>query len=244
MICVAAVGLGGLTGTYVLPDASPARTAPVPSTSVVTPTTRPTATPSPSLTPSPSPSPAKRLTESDLLSVRSFADQSVAVTSYPQGGKTDPSMDATLCVADDPHAGKRTLHDLTGHDPTLQGYWTETDDGYAAGQLASTADDPADAEDSVTALVAAQRPCLAAKPGHWVLGPARTADFSSTRSATWFGYFPDEQNTEGRAPDDVEPCGGTLVARNGARFTVVNVRMCLDEGQLAGLSEAASERLG
>lgn len=255
LVCAAALGLGSLTGAYVLPAGSSGAPAATPTSAASTaspaqvpigPT--PSRTPTPSVTPNPtpssSPSPAKRLSEDDLLSVGSFADQSVSVTSFPQGTRVDRSADATLCVSDDAHAGKRTLRDITGHDPLLQGYWTQDDDGYAAGQLLAEAEDPAGAEASVARLVAAQQRCLEAAPGHWVLGAPRTADFSSTRSATWFGFFPDEQNTSGRAPDDVEPCGGTLLARNGARFTVVNVRMCLDGTQLSGLAAAASERLG
>lgn len=243
LVCVAAVGLGGLTGAYVLPAESPS--SPTPSSSVATPTASPTPTPSPtaSASPSPAPSPTERLSESDLLSVGSFADQSVSVDYESQHGQVDRTGDATSCVDDDVHK-TGTLKKLSGYDPVLEGDWVQTGVGDEARQLVAVADDPAGAERSIGRLLASLQECQQAKPGHYVLGPASTENFSSTRSATWVGFYAAGQNTTGRAPEGVEPCGGTLLARNGARFTSVIVFMCLDQTQLAGLAAAASERLG
>lgn len=259
-VWAAALALGGLTGAYVLPAGGlPGSLPSTPSTPSVTgPTTQtgaPTTTPAPApprseppsttptATPSPAPSPPRRITEDDLLSVRSFADQSVSVSYESRHGETDRTQDATSCVDDDVHK-TGTLKKTTGYDPALAGIWVQTDIGDETRQLVATADDPAAAEKSVARLVAALAVCQEAEPGHYVLGAATTENFSSTRSATWVGFYPDEQNTTGRAPDGVEPCGGTLLARNGSRFTAVTVSMCLDGSQLAGLAAAASKRLG
>lgn len=233
----AAVVLGGAGGLLV-PLADPgAVPSPAPAPRRATPTS------TPSQSPSPSPSPSERLAEGDLLSVRSFADESVPVTYESQHGTADRTIDATSCVDDDVHQ-TGTLKKLTGHDPVLEGDWTQTDTGNQARQLVGVADDPADAAESVARLVGAMTSCQEAPPGHYVLGSASTESFSSTRSATWVGFYPADQNTSGRAPEGVEPCGGTVLARNGARFTTVTVSMCLDGPQLAGLARSASERLG
>ena len=249
LVCVAAIGLGSLTGAYVLPGAGGVDTPASPSTTAApnrpptsaTPT--PTAGPTPSVSPSTSPPATRAPSESDLLSVRSFADQSVEVAYLSQHGKADRTGDATSCVDDDVHQ-TATLKKITGYDPVLEGDWAQTDVGDEARQLVAVAEDAAGAETSVARLLAAMTTCQKAEPGHVVLGPATTENFSSTRSASWVGFYADEQNTTGRAPEGVEPCGGTLLARNGARFTTVIVFMCLDSTQLAGLAAAASERLG
>ena len=227
-VWAAAVALGGLTGAYALPDVGAHAPPTAPSTA--------------SATPSPSPSPTRRLTEDDLLSVRSFADESVAVVDESDG-KVTRDVDATSCVDDDVHK-TGTLKKFTGYDVTLEGFWTQTDTGDGARQQVAAAADADEARKSVTRLVVAMESCQEATPGHVVLGLASTVTYSPTRSATWVGRFTEEQNTTGRAPKDAQPCGGTVLARNGARFTAVNVYMCLDGAQLAGLAESASERLG
>ena len=201
----------------------------------------PSTTPSPSASPSPSPSQPPP-TRADLLSVRSFAQVLTPVVDASPA-KPDRTIDATSCVSDDVHATS-TLEKITGHEPVLEGDWQEVDDGTTNRQLVAVADDDEDARESVTRLAISMQACEEATPGHFVVGQPSTQNYSPTRSATSVGYYPDALNRSGRAPTDAEPCGGTLLARNGTRFTSVVVSSCLDGAQLAQLADTASERLG
>lgn len=221
---------------------APGASSPTP-VAPVTPSASPSTSASPSASASPSPSPSQPPpTRADLLSVRSFAQVLTAVVDASPA-KPDRSIDATSCVSDDVHA-TATLKKITGHDPVLEGDWQEVDDGTTNRQLVAVADDEEDARESVTRLAISMQACEEATPGHFVVGQPSTHNFSPTRSGTSVGYYPDSLNRSGRAPTDVEPCGGTVLARNGTRFTTVVVDSCLDGAQLAELADTASERLG
>lgn len=180
---------------------------------------------------------------SDLVSVKAFQRAGFAVKVYPQNGNTSPDTAATACT-DERTTGARTLADVTGYDPELLGTWEGKNEDGTADQAVAMADSPASARSATDRLLAAERTCQHEPSSHWVRGAAHQQLLADGVWTSWLGTYPGKDNTDGQAPADTEPCGGVVIARNGLRFTVLEVYFCTDSEQLGILAEAAAKRLG
>lgn len=179
----------------------------------------------------------------DLLGVGAFRQAGLEVRVYPQNGNTAPEAPATECT-DLRTVGARTLADVTRVDPQLLGTWTEPSTTDTAAEKVAVAASPAEAETAARRLVAANATCQHRPVGQWVYGPQHRRQLSDGVWAVWQGRFADGENRTGEAPVGVASCGGVAVLRNGLRFAVLEVYMCLDEDQLGTLATAATRRLG
>lgn len=237
---IAAVVLGAGTGHFVLPDRDSVGWPPW-DTQQTTPPADGSASPTPETYPTDYD--RRPPTTADLASVKTFAKAGLDVRVDYVGKDQDAKSGATLC-SDQAGPGNRTLGDLTDYDPSLGGVWDDNDSDGTAYQLIAVADSPADAAVAAQQLVNSDSPCRHAKIGEPVLGEPRQQLIEPGVWAAWIGQYPGEQNTNGEAPADTEPCGGELILRNGQRFSVFEVYFCADTDQLGTLAVAAANRLG
>lgn len=262
LVAGGAVLLGTLTGVFLLPDRGAVLSGARPTPDVHVTGLAASATPSPTSGASPSrtarpssatarPTPSqpsatarsRPVTEANLLPVSAFSKAGLKVSVYPQNGNTMPDASVTSCIDERP-AGARTLHDITGRNPKVLGTWDEPATTNTAQQVVAEAESPALADTYTQRLVVAEAACQGEPRGHWVYGAVHTEDVAAGSSASWFGRYDGKQNTKGRAPTGVEPCGGVAVVHYGTHFGVLEVLMCADSEQLATLARAAARQLG
>lgn len=236
-VVAAALGLG--TGHYLLPDRS---TVQLPWSQASSPGGD-ASTPAPPPEAEPTDYAKKPPTDNDLVSVKAFKRAGYEVKVYPQNGNTSPDTAATACT-ESRTVGARTLGDVTGYDPAVLGTWDGKSSDETADQTIAMAGSPAEAKTATERLLAAETTCQHETPGHWLRGAAHQEVLAPGVWAAWLGTYAGDLNTTGQAPADTEPCGGVIFARNGQRFSVLEVYFCTDERQLQTLAEAAAKRLG
>lgn len=250
VILTSAVGLGLLTGRFVLPGHSaPGR--PSPTTGV--------AASSPG-TPSPTPKPADGpVTAGSLLAADAFTKAGVARPVHVRDRFGDGRYANAAC------AGEKTLGQTLGgpgahfrgfvtsentdpQDPTLA---VDIKDQVAR-EVAADAGTPTFAQNYAERLLLEEVPCQTEPAGHWVYGPTHTIDIygpthtvgvAADVTASWMGMYDGDLNTTGTAPRGKEPCGGIAVLRSGSHYGVLEVDTCLGAAAMTRIVRAAATRL-
>ncbi|MFS4092445.1 hypothetical protein [Streptomyces sp. AF1A] len=268
---VAAIGLGLLTGRFVLParsaPAAPRATPGTATTPRATPgaTTAPTGTPgsaaSSTATPgtaassggggSAAPKPANGpMTYQHLLAAAEFRKVGFTRRIYVRDRVGDGRYANAAC------AGEKTLGEtLGGPDAHFRGWVTTTKtDGsdptlavdigdQVAREVAGDAGSPALARNFAQRLLLEEVPCQQEPAGHWVYGPTRTIDVAPGITASWMGSYDGDLNTTGTAPRGKEPCGGVAILQNGSHYGVLEVDACLGTAAMTRIVRAAVTRL-
>ncbi|WP_306184789.1 hypothetical protein [Streptomyces sp. MK5] len=238
VILTAAVGLGLLTGRFVLPARS---TATVPSG----------ATPSSPGGGSPPPKPAAGpMTDRHLLPAAEFRKAGISRRIYVRDRVGDGSYANAAC------AGEKTLEQTLGtQDAHFRGLVTAkgTDDSdptlavdardQVAREVAADAGSPAMAQNFAQRLLLEEVPCQTEPATHWVYGPTHTIDVAPSITASWMGSYDGDLNTTGTAPRGKEPCGGIAVLRNGSHYGVLEVDACLGTADMTRIVRAAVTQL-
>lgn len=241
VILATAVGLGLLTGRFVLP----ARSAPA------TPTATPGATAS-----SPGSGPAALkpadgpMTDRHLLAAAEFRKAGFSRRIYVRDRVGDGNYANAACT------GEKTLEEtLGGSDAHFRGLVTSKETDPSDPTLALTIEDQvarevaADARSRALAQNYAQRllleevPCQTEPSGHWVYGPTHTIDVAPGVTASWMGTYDGDLNTTGTAPRGKQPCGGIAVLQNGSHYGVLEVDACLDTAAMTRIVRAAVTQL-
>ncbi|MFC1401247.1 MULTISPECIES: hypothetical protein [Streptacidiphilus] len=239
-VLAAAVGLGLVTGRFVLPAHSPAPSAPstAPSTSL------PGAG---SALPKAATGP---LTEQNLLAAAEFEAVGISQHIYVRDRVGDGTYANAAC------AGEKTLGEtLGGPGAHFRGLVTTTQTdptdptlavgsgGQVAREVAADALSQALAQNYTERLLLEEVPCQDEPAGHWVYGPTRTLDVAPGIAASWMGTYQGALNTAGAAPKDKEPCGGIAVLRSGTHYAFLQVNACLDTAAMTRIVRAAVVRL-
>ncbi|MFG2944251.1 hypothetical protein [Streptomyces adustus] len=238
VILATAVGLGLLTGRFVLP----ARSAPTAASG---------AAPSSPRSGSPAPKPASGpVTSRHLLPAAEFEEVGFTRRIRVRDRVGDGHYANAAC------AGEKTLEQTLGEedahfrelvttrktdagDPT-PGVDIEDD---VAHEVAAEARTPALARNYTQRLLLEEMPCQEAVPTHWVYGPTHTIDVTAGITASWLGAYDGDLNTTGTAPRGKEPCGGIAILRNGSHYGVLEVDACLDTAAMTHIVRAAVTRL-
>ncbi len=237
-ILAAAIGLGLVTGRFVLPARSPAPG---------TPTAAPSLPGAGSALPKAAAGP---LTEQNLLAAADFEAVGISQHIYVRDRVGDGNYANAAC------AGEKTLGETLGgpgahfrglvtttrtdpSDPTL----AVVNGGQVAREVAADAVSQALAQNYTERLLLEEVPCQDEPAGHWVYGPTRTLDVAPGIAASWMGTYEGNLNTAGAAPKDKEPCGGIAVLRNGTHYAFLQVDACLDTAAMTRIVRAAVTRL-
>ncbi|RKN43118.1 hypothetical protein [Streptomyces hoynatensis] len=265
VILAAAIGLGVLTGRFVLParssggsgtpqDAAPSapgRESPGrESPGQESPGREPTAHESPG-TGSPAPQPATGpMTEEHLLEVTTFEEAGITGHIRVRDRVGDGRYANAAC------AGEKTLGEtLGGPEAHFRGflqtaYADATDPTLAvdiedqvAREVAADAGSATLAENFAERLLLEEVPCQNEPATHWVYGPTQTIDVAPGITASWMGLYDGDLNTTGTAPQDQEPCGGIAILRNGSHYGVLEVNACLDTATMTRVVRTAVTRL-
>ncbi|MFF4398221.1 hypothetical protein [Streptomyces sp. NPDC001480] len=241
VILAAAVGLGLLTGRFVLP----ARSAPA------GPEATPGAAASSPGNGSPTPKPAGGpMTDRHLLAAAEFGKVGFSKHVYVRDRVGDGNYANAACTGEktlgetlggsDAHfRGLMTTKDADGSDPTM----ARSIDDQVAREVAADARSPALAQNFAERLLLEEVPCQEEPATHWVYGPTHTIDVAPRITASWMGYYDGDLNTTGTAPRGKEPCGGIAVLRNGSHYGVLEVDACLDTAAMTRIVRAAVTRL-
>ncbi|MFJ3305360.1 hypothetical protein ACIPSA_19980 [Streptomyces sp. NPDC086549] len=241
VILAVAVGLGLLTGRFVLP----ARSAPG------APTAMPSAAASSPGSGSPAPKPADGpMADRHLLAAAEFTKAGFSKRIYVRDRVGDGRYANAAC------AGEKTLGEtLGGPDAHFRGLVTtrDTDDSdptlavniedQVAREVAAEAESPALAQNFAQRLLLEEVPCQEEPAGHWVYGPTHTIDVAPGITASWMGSYDGDLNTAGTAPRGKEPCGGIAILRNGSHYGVLEVDACLDTAAMTRIVRAAVTQL-
>jgi hypothetical protein len=241
-VLAAAVGLGLLTGRFVLPARSPAPAAPT-----AAPTTAPSLASTGSALPKAATGP---LTEQNLLAAAEFEAVGISRRIYIRDRVGDGSYANAAC------AGEKTLGEtLGGPGAHFRGLVTTTrtdpadptlavdNGGQVAREVAADALSQALAQNYTERLLLEEVPCQDEPAGHWVYGPTRTLDVAPGIVASWMGTYQGDLNTAGAAPQDKEPCGGIAVLRSGTHYAFLQDDACLDTAATTRIVRAAVTRL-
>jgi hypothetical protein len=254
VILTAAIGLGLLTGRFVLPERSTRaapRTSAAPRVSAAATGTPGAARPSPRDGGSPKPKPAGGpMTDQHLLAADEFGKVGFGKRVYVRDRFGDGRYANAAC------AGEKTLGDtLGGPGAYFRGLVTsqDTDDSdptlavdikdQVAREVAADATSPALAQNYAERLLLEEVPCQSEPAGHWIYGPTHTIGVAPSITASWMGSYNGDLNTTGTAPRGKEPCGGIAVLRNGAHYGVLEVDACLDSAAMTRIVRAAVTRL-
>ncbi|GHJ39777.1 hypothetical protein [Streptomyces sp. TS71-3] len=238
VILAAAVGLGLLTGRFVLPARS-------------TTTVAPGAAPAPPGDGSAAPKPAGGpMTDRHLLAAAEFGKVGFSKHIHVRDRVGDGRYANAAC------AGEKTLGEtLGGPGAHFRGLLTttDTDDGdptlavniedQVAREVAADAGSPALAQNYAQRLLLEEVPCQEEPAAHWVYGPTHTIDVAPRITASWMSSYDGDLNTTGTAPRGKEPCGGIAVLRNGSHYGVLEVDACLDTAAMTRIVRAAVTRL-
>ncbi|MET8543693.1 hypothetical protein ABZW03_24020 [Kitasatospora sp. NPDC004799] len=135
--------------------------------------------------------------------------------------------------------GLTTSTRTTPEDPTLA---LDHADQVAREVVADTPS-PARARNFADRLLLEEVPCQETPPGHWVYGRPATLQLGPDVTASWMGMYQGSLNTEGRAPEGKEPCGGIAVLRNGTHYGVLEVDACLGTAAMDRVVRAALSQL-
>ncbi|MGW4562568.1 hypothetical protein ACWEN3_09240 [Streptomyces sp. NPDC004561] len=241
VIMAVAIGLGLLTGRFVLP----ARSAPG------TPAVTPGAAASPPGNGSPTPKPADGpMTDRHLVAAAEFGKVGFSQHIYVRDRVGDGRYANAAC------AGEKTLAEtLGGPDAYFRGLMTtrHTDvddptlavniDTQVAREVAGDARSPSLAQNFTERLLLEEVPCQQEPAGHWVYGPTHTIDVAPGITANWLGTYDGDLNTTGTAPRAKEPCGGIAVLRNGSHYGVLEVDACLHTAAMTRIVRAAVTQL-
>ncbi|MEV6941440.1 hypothetical protein AB0N07_05410 [Streptomyces sp. NPDC051172] len=227
VILTAAVGLGLLTGRFVLPGHS----APD--------------HPSPAAKPADGP-----VTEGSLLAADAFRKAGVPKPVHVRDRVGDGRYANAACAGEKtlgqtlggPGAHFRgfvTTEDTDAEDPTLA---VDIKDQVAR-EVAADAGNPTLAQNYAERLLLEEVPCQTEPAGHWIYGPTHTVGVAPGIAANWMGSYDGDLNTAGTAPRGKEPCGGIAVLRNGSHYGVLEVDTCLDTAAMTRIVRAAVTRL-
>ncbi|GHK05889.1 hypothetical protein ACWEWI_37805 [Streptomyces sp. NPDC003753] len=241
VILSVAVGLGLLTGRFVLP----ARSAPT--TRAVTPGAVPSSPGNGSDAPKPAGGP---MTDRHLLAAAEFRKVGFSKHIYVRDRVGDghyanaacageKTLDQTLGESDAHFRGLMTTTHADDSDPTL----AVNIDEQVAREVAADAGSPALAQNFFQRLLLEEVPCQNEPATHWVYGPTHTIDVARGIAASWMGYYDGDLNTAGTAPRGKEPCGGIAVLRNGSHYGVLEVDACLDTAAMTRIVRAAVTQL-
>jgi len=268
----AALGLGVVTGRFILPPPPSAHSSPVASVTSARPTVPasssatsavPTSSSAASTVPtsssatpdsgssSESATPG-HLTTLNLLAAADFKKVGVTQRLYARERVGDGYYNAAC-------QGQKTFTDSLGlgslEQPLIRGLMT-TPDGNSSdptipaknGVLISRefiddAGTVAMAVNYFQRLVLEEAGCQSEPPGHWIYGPTITIDIAPGVTASWMGIYSGSLNTTGAAPADTEPCGGYAVLRNGSRYGVVDVETCLGTAAMTQVVTSAATLL-
>ncbi|MGW2640910.1 hypothetical protein [Streptomyces sp. NPDC001348] len=240
VILTAAIGLGLLTGRFVLP----ARSAPAgPSL------TTDAATPSPGAH-SPAPEPASGpMTNRHLVTGAEFRKAGVSQRIYARDRVGDGNYANAVCT------GEKTLgQSLGSYDAHFRDLVTRKDPGKdpasatntgseIAREVADDAGSRALARNYAERLLLEEVPCQSEVATHWVYGPTHRIDVAADITASWMGMYDGDLNSAGTAPRGKEPCGGIAVLRNGTHYGVLEVNTCLGTAAMTRIVRAAVTRL-
>jgi hypothetical protein len=241
LILTAAVGLGLLTGRFVLPARS-AATVPSQVTG---------AAPSASSARSSAPGPAHGpVTDGNLLAADVFEKAGVSARIHVRDRVGDGRYANAACAGEKtlgqtlggPGAhfrGLVTTEDTDSSDPTLAVNIKDQ----VAREVAADAGSPTLAQNFAERLLLEEVPCQAAPAGHWVYGPTHTITVAAGVTAHWLGSYAGDLNTAGSAPRGKESCGGIAVLRSGSHYGVLEVDACLDTAAMTKIVRAAVTRL-
>ncbi|MCD9879983.1 hypothetical protein [Streptomyces guryensis] len=241
VILAVAVGLGLLTGRFVLP--APAARA--------TPTVTPGAAASPPGSGSPAPRPASGpMTNRHLLTAAEFTKVGLSKRIYVRDRVGDGNYANATCT------GEKTLGETLGaYDAHFRGLVTTKDRGsgdsteaanigdQVAREVAGDAGSRALAQNYAERLLLEEVPCQSEPATHWVYGPTHTIDVAGDITASWMGVYSGDLNTTGTAPRGKEPCGGVAVLRNGSHYGILEVDACLGSAAMTRIVRAAVTRL-
>ena len=241
VILAAAIGLGLLTGRFVLP----ARSAPV------APTVSPGTAPSSPGSASPAPKPAAGpMTTQHLLAAAEFGKAGISQHIYVRDRVGDGRYANAACTGEktlgqtlggpDAHfRGLMTTKDADRDDPTL----STSVNTQVAREVAGDAGSPTLAQNFAERLLLEEVPCQDEPAGHWVYGPTHTITVAPAITADWMGSYDGDLNTTGTAPRGKEPCGGIAILRNGSHFGVLEVDACLRTAAMTRIVRAAVTQL-
>jgi hypothetical protein len=238
-ILAAAIGLGLVTGRFVLPARPPAPGVPTAAPSL--PAGAGSALPKAAAGP---------LTKQNLLAAAEFEAVGISQHIYVRDRFGDGSYANAAC------AGEKTLGEtLGGPGAHFRGLVTTThtdasdstlavpNSGQVAREVAADTLSQALAQNYTERLLLEEVPCQDEPAGHWVYGPTRTLDVAPGIAASWMGSYDGDLNTSGAAPKDKEPCGGIAVLRSGTHYAFLEVDACLDTAAMTRIVRAAVTRL-
>ncbi|NEB00411.1 hypothetical protein [Streptomyces sp. SID13726] len=241
VILTAAIGLGLLTGRFVLPARSaPAGSSPTPVAAASSPGARSSA-------PKPSSGP---VTNRHLVTGADFRKAGVTQRIQVRDRVGDGNYANAVC------SGEKTLGETLGSydahfreletpaDPGDDGSGTAANTGPGiAREVADDAGSRALARNYAQRLLLEEVPCQSAVPTHWVYGPTHTVDVAADITASWMGTYDGDLNSTGTAPRGKEPCGGIAVLRNGSHYGVLEVDTCLGTAAMTRIVRTAVTRL-
>ena len=238
LILTVAVGLGLLTGRFVLP----ARSAPTatPRAAASSPVSAP-----PTMRPANGP-----MTNGHLLAAAALKEAGFSRHVHVQDRVGDGRYANEAC------AGEKTLGEtLGGPEAYFRGLMTTTatDDGdptlarnvadQVAREVAADAGDPTLARNFAERLLLEEEACQTEPATHWIYGPTHTIDVAPGIAASWMGSYTGDLNTTGVAPRGVEPCGGIAILRNGTHYGVLEIDACLHTTAITRVVRAAVTQL-
>ncbi len=240
-ILAAAIGLGLLTGRFVLPARSHATTR----------TATPGAAPSspgdvpPTMKPAGGP-----MTDRHLLAAADFRNVGFAKPLYVRDRVGDGRYANAAC------AGEKTVGEtLGGQGAYFRGLMTarETDPGdstlasniedQVAREVAADAGSRALAQNFAERLLLEEVPCQTEPATHWVYGPTHAVGVAAGITASWMGSYDGASNTTGAAPRGKEPCGGIAILRNGSHYGILEITACLDTAAMTRVVRSAVTQL-
>jgi hypothetical protein len=240
VILAAALGLGVVTGRFVLPAPSHSPVA----TPTVSPPTRSSSSAPPAST--------GPVTDRNLLAAATFekvgfsqhlyAQDRIGDSSYANGACIgDKTLGETLAMAQ-PEAhfrGLMTSPNADTSDPTM----APKIEAQVSREVAGDAGSAALADNFAQRLRLEEVPCQDEPAGHWVFGQAHAVDVAPDIAATWMAYYEGTLNTTGTAPQDKAGCGGFAVLQNGSHYGVLDVHACLDTDAMTKIVSAAVTQL-
>lgn len=237
VILVVAVGLGLLTGRFVLPARS-SLTA-----------TRGAASSSPSgsatLLPSSGPVTVRQLVAAGAfkkagLLERIYVRDRVGDGSYANAACAgEKTLDETLGQQGAHFRGLMTTKDTDDSDTTL----ALNSDDQVAREVAADAGSPQLAQNFAERLLLEEVPCQKTPATHWVYGPTHTIAAAPNVAVRWMGLYSGDLNTAGTAPRGKDPCGGIAILRNGSHYGILEVDACLGTAQMTRIVRAAVTQL-
>lgn len=241
VILAVAIGLGLLTGRFVLPAPS------APATPTVTPGAAASSPGNGSPTPRPASGP---MTNRHLLTAAEFRKVGLSKRIYVRDRVGDGNYANATCT------GEKTLGETLGsYDAHFRGLVTSKDTGHGdpteaaniddqvAREVADDAGSHALAQNYAERLLLEEVPCQSEPATHWVYGPTHTIDVAVDITASWMGVYGGDLNTTGTAPRGKEPCGGVAILRNGSHYGVLEIDACLDTAAMTRIVRTAVTRL-